>query len=156
TPELSLRGGGTDHPRRSSVGSLLHDADLRDLAALFEGVHPPRDPPRALYRSLDGSARPLFERRRCARPHASPSGAGSRPMSKAFAYAMGRIGWALIVVLGISCLSFVVTEWLPGDTALMLAGPQANQKDLEHVRAVYGLDRPMGDRFFRYWHRLIH
>jgi peptide/nickel transport system permease protein len=77
-------------------------------------------------------------------------------MKAALLYMARRLGWALVLVAGVTTLSFVVAQLLPGDPARMLVGPQASAEDAAHVRALYGLDRPVAVQYARYWSRLVH
>src|SRR5689334_17004842 len=77
-------------------------------------------------------------------------------MKGAWARAARRLGWALLVIVGVTTASFVVAHVLPGDPARMLVGPQASLRDVERARALYGLDRPLPERYARFWARLLH
>jgi peptide/nickel transport system permease protein len=70
--------------------------------------------------------------------------------------ALRRLGWGVAVVVGVATLSFLVAQLLPGDPARMMVGPQASPADVAHVRALYGLDRPLAVQYLRYWGRLLH
>jgi peptide/nickel transport system permease protein len=74
----------------------------------------------------------------------------------ALARALRRIGWAIVVIVGVATLSFVVANLIPGDPARMMLGPQASPTDVAHVRALYGFDRPVAVQYARYWKRLVH
>lgn len=67
-----------------------------------------------------------------------------------------RLGWAAIVVAGVTLVSFAIALLLPGDPARMLVGPQASAADLEHVRELYALDRPAPVELAHYVRRLVH
>src|SRR5262245_40565942 len=71
-------------------------------------------------------------------------------------YALRRFGWALVVVLGVTTVTFVIAQVLPGDPARMLVGAQATAKDIAHVRRLYGLDRPIYFQYAQYCKRLVH
>ncbi|MEO7328781.1 MAG: ABC transporter permease [Minicystis sp.] len=77
-------------------------------------------------------------------------------MSAALAYLLRRLGWALVLIAGITTLSFVVSQLLPGDPARMTLGPQASAADVAQARAIYGLDQPIREQYRRYLTRLIH
>ena len=77
-------------------------------------------------------------------------------MRAALGRLLRRLGWGLVVIFGVATLSFVVAEVLPGDPARMMLGPQASPTDVAHVRALYGLDRPLWVQYVRYWGRLVH
>ncbi len=67
-----------------------------------------------------------------------------------------RFAWAIVLVLGVTSLSFLVVEVLPGDPARILLGPQASAADVTRARAIYGLDRSVSVRFVKYWAHLVH
>jgi peptide/nickel transport system permease protein len=71
-------------------------------------------------------------------------------------YVVRRLGWALTLVLGVTTVSFVVANLLPGDPARMLVGPQASARELARARELYALDRPLPLQYVRYWTRLLH
>ena len=47
-------------------------------------------------------------------------------MKHALRFLARRFAWALVLVLGVTSLSFVVVQVLPGDPTRMLLGPQAS------------------------------
>jgi peptide/nickel transport system permease protein len=53
-----------------------------------------------------------------------------------------RFGVALLVALTVLTLAFLLTR-LSGDLAISIAGPNATAADVETIRRVYGLDRPL-------------
>ncbi|MEZ4302685.1 MAG: ABC transporter permease [Polyangiaceae bacterium] len=67
-----------------------------------------------------------------------------------------RLAWAALVVVVVTTLSFFVIEVVPGDPARMLLGPQASAEDVARARDIYGLDRPVWERYARFWGRLVH
>lgn len=70
--------------------------------------------------------------------------------------ALRRLAWALVVILGVTTVSFVVAQMIPGDPARMMVGPQASSQDVAHIRRLYGLDQPLRVQYVRYWSRLVH
>jgi peptide/nickel transport system permease protein len=74
----------------------------------------------------------------------------------ALLHALRRLGWAALVVAGITVLSFVIAHVLPGDPARMLVGPQASAADVEHARRIHGLDRPVPAQLAAFVRRLVH
>lgn len=64
-----------------------------------------------------------------------------------------RLAWGVLVIVGVTTLSFVVTQLLPGDPARMMLGPQASAADVAHVRELYGLEKPLHVSYPRYWAR---
>ncbi|XXT24565.1 ABC transporter permease [Sorangium sp. So ce429] len=91
------------------------------------------------------------------RPRASGMGAGrASAMRAALAHVLRRLAWAAILIAGVTAVSFGIAYLLPGDAARMLVGPQASAADLERVRTIYGLDRPVPVQFARFVRRLVH
>jgi peptide/nickel transport system permease protein len=73
-----------------------------------------------------------------------------------FGYAARRLGWAVVMVVGVASVCFVVARVLPGDPVRMLVGPQAPQADTERAREIYGLHRPLWVQYGRFWRHLVH
>lgn len=57
-------------------------------------------------------------------------------------YIVRRIGWAILVVAGVTLFTFVLTYILPADPARLIAGPQARAEDVAAIRHALGLDQP--------------
>lgn len=62
-------------------------------------------------------------------------------------FLLRRLLLAVLVTLTVLTISFALTR-LSGDLAIAIAGPQANQQDIEIIRKAYGLDRPLITQFF--------
>jgi peptide/nickel transport system permease protein len=77
-------------------------------------------------------------------------------VSAALGYVLRRLGWAAVVVLGVTSLSFFIALVLPGDPARMLVGPQASASEVAEARKIYGLDEPLRVQYGRFVTRLIH
>ncbi|WP_437693365.1 ABC transporter permease [Sorangium sp. So ce176] len=90
------------------------------------------------------------------RPTAAPRAGRAAAMSAALAHLLRRLAWAAILIAGVTAVSFGIAYLLPGDPARMLVGPQASAADLERVRAIYALDRPVPVQFARFVRRLVH
>jgi peptide/nickel transport system permease protein len=73
-----------------------------------------------------------------------------------FAAPLKRLGWAVLVVIGVTSASFAIALVLPGDPGRMLAGAQAAPADVARIRETYGLDQPIWVQYARYWTRLVH
>jgi peptide/nickel transport system permease protein len=67
-----------------------------------------------------------------------------------------RLGWAVFVVWAVVTLTFAVQNLLPGDPALMVAGPQARPADVTRIRAQLGLDRAPIEQYQIFIKRLVH
>jgi ABC-type dipeptide/oligopeptide/nickel transport system permease component len=62
------------------------------------------------------------------------------------AFAVKRIGLAVLVALAVSALAFFLLR-ASGDVAIALAGEGARAEDIEAIRHAYGLDRPLAVQF---------
>lgn len=70
-------------------------------------------------------------------------------------YLAARLGYGLLLLLGVSILSFLLAEMAPGDAASELRlNPRISRGTLAAVRARYGLDRPLPVRYLR-WARSV-
>ena len=68
--------------------------------------------------------------------------AGSTYDGSMLAYTLKRLGLAVLVALAVSALAFLLLR-ASGDAAIALAGEGAREEDIENIRRVYGLDRPL-------------
>jgi peptide/nickel transport system permease protein len=66
------------------------------------------------------------------------------------AYVLRRIGLAGLMLFGLVCLTFVISNVAPSDPAALAAGPDAGRSQIEQARRDYGLDRPLHEQFIRY------
>lgn len=60
------------------------------------------------------------------------------------------------VIWGSVTLIFLILNWLPGDTAEMIAGENANPETVEQLRKQLGLDQPLSRQYFDYIWGLLH
>ena len=67
-----------------------------------------------------------------------------------------RLLQAIPAIMGIVIVTFVLTRALPGDPAVMFAGPTADEKSIEEVRKNLGLDEPLPTQFALYVKALSH
>lgn len=58
------------------------------------------------------------------------------------AFTLKRLGLAVVVAITVSVLAFLLLR-ISGDTATALAGEGARVEDIENIRHLYGLDRPL-------------
>ncbi|MFP8956560.1 ABC transporter permease [Natrialbaceae archaeon A-CW3] len=71
-------------------------------------------------------------------------------------YTIRRILQAIPVLVGISFITFLMVNALPGDpVAIMLEGQEVDQETIEAVERRYGLDRPFHERFITYMFGLV-
>jgi len=61
-----------------------------------------------------------------------------------------RIGYGILVMLGIITVIFLLFSVLPGDSANMTMGQRSDVSSEEAVRKELGLDRPLGTRYVNY------
>jgi peptide/nickel transport system permease protein len=64
--------------------------------------------------------------------------------------------FGLLVILGVSVITFSLTYVIPADPALVIAGPRATAEAIANIRAQLGLDRPVYVRYGEYVWGLLH
>jgi peptide/nickel transport system permease protein len=67
-----------------------------------------------------------------------------------------RLAFLVLVVLGVSLITFVVSHLIPGDPARLIAGERASDAMVQHIRHTLGLDRPWPVQYWRYLQGLLH
>src|SRR5437773_10407936 len=65
-------------------------------------------------------------------------------------YIAKRLLLAIPVLFGVTLMVFLAVRMAPGDTAVALAGLDANQEVLESIRQEYGLNRPIHEQYFKF------
>lgn len=65
-------------------------------------------------------------------------------------YLIGRVGQALLLLVGVSLIAFLLLYALPADPARQLAGRSATAETVETIRQQLGLDRPFHEQYLRY------
>lgn len=60
-----------------------------------------------------------------------------------FAFVLRRPPQLVPVLLGISIITFILVQMMPGDPARIMLGPRASEDAIAAVRARYGLDQPL-------------
>src|SRR5438128_1644749 len=63
------------------------------------------------------------------------------------AHLLRRLLLALPTLFGVAVVVFVLLRVVPGDPIAMMIPPGARQADIENLRALYGLDRPIAVQF---------
>lgn len=56
----------------------------------------------------------------------------------------------ILVVFGVTLMTFLLSHIIPGDPARMLVGQRANEETLQQVRHQLGLDQPVWVQYFTY------
>ena len=71
------------------------------------------------------------------------------------AYVAGRMLAAIPVLLGVAVFVFLLLSLTPGDPAVIIAGDFASPQQVEAIRQVLGLDRPIAERFVHWLGRIL-
>ena len=69
-------------------------------------------------------------------------------------YVLRRLLLAVLVLLGVTFLTFAVSQLIPGDPARLAAGPHASEASVQRLRHEYGLDRPWPEQYLNFLTRL--
>ncbi len=67
-----------------------------------------------------------------------------------------RLLLIVVVLAGMSVITFGLTRIIPGDPARLLAGPEARAEQVEALRRQYGLDKPVVTQYVDYMGGLFH
>src|SRR5689334_18954512 len=70
-------------------------------------------------------------------------------------YVFQRLLFILPVLFGLTLLTFALSHIVPGDPALLAAGPQANKAMVEQIRKEFGLDKPLPVQYVSYLGGLV-
>lgn len=70
-------------------------------------------------------------------------------------YVLRRVMLTIPVLIGVTLLSFTLTNILPGDPARVLAGRYATREQVQATRERLGLDRPLPVQYLRYLGNLV-
>ncbi len=65
-------------------------------------------------------------------------------------FVSARLAWAVVVLVGITVVTFALTRLIPGDPARAAAGPEASAQAVEALRKSMGLDRPLPAQYLAY------
>jgi ABC-type dipeptide/oligopeptide/nickel transport system permease component len=69
-------------------------------------------------------------------------------------FLLKRLGFLLIALVGVSMITFAVTNLL-GNPVYLLVGPRHSQEMLDNMIRELGLDRPLWERYFNYVGNLL-
>ena len=67
-----------------------------------------------------------------------------------------RLAGLLLVVFGVSLITFVISHLIPGDPARLIAGDRASDAIVAHIRHQLGLDLPLYQQYGHYMLDLFH
>lgn len=71
------------------------------------------------------------------------------------AYVLRRILQAVLILLGVSLVTFVLLYLVPADPARQIAGRSATPETVANIRIQLGLDRPLHEQYWRYLSGLL-
>jgi ABC-type dipeptide/oligopeptide/nickel transport system permease component len=63
-------------------------------------------------------------------------------------YVFRRVGFMVVTLFFVTLIAFAVTNILPGDVALLILGPNANEQSLHALQTQMGLNRPLYVQYF--------
>jgi peptide/nickel transport system permease protein len=66
-----------------------------------------------------------------------------------------RLIGVLAVLVGIAIVVFLMIRLIPGDTVQLLLGTETSQEQIDTLRRVFGLDRPLYEQFIDWFNRLV-
>jgi peptide/nickel transport system permease protein len=70
-------------------------------------------------------------------------------------YILRRLGMAILVVFGVSIITFVLAYLVPADPARVYAGSNASVQTVAHIRQQLGLNRPLPVQYLDYVWRAV-
>jgi peptide/nickel transport system permease protein len=71
-------------------------------------------------------------------------------------YIIRRLLLAVLVLVGVSIITFVIARLVPSDPVALYVGPRAKQETREAARVKLGLDRPLYQQYLRYMSEVLH
>jgi ABC-type dipeptide/oligopeptide/nickel transport system permease component len=71
-------------------------------------------------------------------------------------YVIRRIAMSILVLVGLSVITFTLARVIPSDPAALYIGPHPNPGDLERTREKLGLNRPLPVQYAYYVRDLLH
>jgi peptide/nickel transport system permease protein len=71
------------------------------------------------------------------------------------AYLARRLSVSVLILLGVSVVTFCLTFMIPADPVAMIAGRNSTPAIREQIRMQLGLDRPIPEQYVRYLGRLV-
>ncbi len=67
-----------------------------------------------------------------------------------------RVAYALLILLGVTLITYLLLFMLPADPARQIAGRSATPEVVENIRHQLGLDLPFYQQYFNYLKELLH
>jgi peptide/nickel transport system permease protein len=66
-----------------------------------------------------------------------------------------RVAWSIVILVGVTWLTFMLAFIIPSDPARTAAGPKADPQTLATIRQELGLDQPVLVQYWRYLGRVV-
>lgn len=67
-----------------------------------------------------------------------------------------RLAFLVLIVFGVTLMTFFISRVIPGDPARLAAGPGADREQVDAIRETLGLELPWHEQYFRYVDNLFH
>jgi len=71
-------------------------------------------------------------------------------------YIVRRLLWTVVVLIGVSILTFSIIFLVPNDPGLTIAGPRASKEVRAQIEEELGLNEPLHIQYFMYMDRIFH
>ncbi len=71
-------------------------------------------------------------------------------------FVLRRLLSSILVLIGVSIITFMVARVIPSNAAAMYIGPKARPEDIPRVTIKLGLDKPLPVQYFVYMSELLH
>ena len=65
-------------------------------------------------------------------------------------HGLRRLGHAVVVIWGVTLVTFVVARLLPGNPVYLMVGNQADETTVQEANAKLGFDKPIPEQYFIY------
>jgi len=70
-------------------------------------------------------------------------------------FILKRLSYAILILIGITFITFILTYIIPADPVRMLAGRSATAETVESIRQQLGLDKPLIGQYINYLSNLV-
>ncbi len=71
-------------------------------------------------------------------------------------YIIRRLLWSIVVLLGVSILTFSIIYLVPNDPGLTIAGPRASKEVRAQIEEDLGLNKPLYVQYYMYMKKIMH
>ena len=70
-------------------------------------------------------------------------------------FILKRLSYAILILIGITFITFILTYIIPADPVRMIAGRSATAETVESIRQQLGLDKPLIEQYINYLSNLV-